>query len=184
MKLPNLRVMASPPSLSSYGLPSTFSHRPQSNPPSNPYSTRGRGQSSRGNRSRGRGHGGNRGSPRGGYTYDGRSSQGNRGGYTSGHGDMRTGLFKESFLEDPWKDLVGRKSPQGGMQSWQLHTVAGQRAGDVNVLAKKDEGDGEGGMLDGEGEIVLPDDDDDLDVPEGPVVGLGDGLVEAVRKVT
>ena len=54
----------------------------------------------------------------------------------------------------------------------------------MNVLAKKDEGDGEGSMSDGEGEIVLPEDDDDLEVSEGAMVGLGDGLVEAVRKVT
>jgi hypothetical protein len=97
---------------------------------------------------------------------------------------MKTGLFKESFLEDPWKDLVGRKSQQASFQSAQLHTVAGQRPSNVNVLANKDEGDGEGSMSDEEGEIVLPEDDDDLEVSEGSMVGLGDGLVEAVSRVT
>jgi hypothetical protein len=172
--------MASPPSLSSYGLPTTFSNRPQStNPQSLSYSARGRGQNAHG-RGRGRGNGGNSGrGGRGGFIYDGRSNQGHRGGYSSGHGDMRTGLFKDSFLEDPWKNLVGRK-PIPFEQSAELHTSRSITE-DSHVPTKDEDDGGLGDGSDVEGEIVLPEDDDEL---EESTVGLGDGIVDAARKAT
>jgi len=82
---------------------------------------------------------------------------------------MKTGLYKDSFLEDPWKGLIySQKQPTP--------------TDEVPV------GDDE------EGDILLSDDDDDdeeedvevgerLGVRTESVVGLGDGLVEAVREV-
>ena len=160
---------------------------------STPYNTHirsGRGgnhNNHRGRFHRGGGGGYNRGggpSYRGGFTYRGRSSNKNfhhysRGGYASNatpHGDMKTGLYKDSFLEDPWKELIYSRQKQ--------------------ARPAAAEGDGEEGMMGGddedeEGEILLPDDDDDDDgggrVGEGwtgESVGLGDGLVEAVKGVS
>lgn len=177
MRLSLTRVMASPPSLASYGLPTSFSNHPQSsNSSSQSYSSRGRNQTSRG-RGRTRGNGGNAGrGGRGGFTYDGRSNQGNRGGYTTGHGDMKTGLFKESFLEDPWKHLVGR-TPLPFQQSAQSHTMRSTGGSPT----KDDQEAGISDGSDGEGEIALPEDDDDMDES---AVGLGDGIVEAAKNAT
>ena len=86
------------------------------------------------------------------------------------HGDMKTGLYKDSFLEDPWKRLIYSR------QKRPVESVA---------PATETGGDNE------EGEILLPDDEEGGGVlDEGSrttaesVVGLGDGLVEAAREVT
>lgn len=141
---------------------------------------RGRGGNYNNRRSRGGGGGYNRGgSYRGESTYRGRSSNENvnhhpRGGYSSNatpHGDMKTGLYKDSFLENPWKELI---------YSRQKQPTPADGDGEVVPVRGEDE----------EGEILLPDDDDDDDGIEsgegwrGESVGLGDGLVEAAREVT
>src|SRR5277367_4003095 len=125
-----------------------------------------------------RGGSGGAGGYRGGFTYRGRSneiSNYHRGGYsqnnnTTPHGDMKTGLYKDSFIEDPWKELIYSRQKQP--------------TATVEVAAGDDE----------EGEILLPDDDDEGEEEEEDkglrdegvrmesVVGLGDGLVEAVRE--
>jgi hypothetical protein len=155
--------MATPPSGSSQGGPS-----PYSNQNSNPYiSFRGRGNYGR--RGRGRGNRGQRGP----FTYIGRSNENHSGAHTQ-HGDMKTGLFKDSFLEDPWKELIyGKKRKQLDIEvkSQPPQIKEQEFGGDVS-----DEG--------GEGEILLSDDEDYLNESKDGVVGLGDGLVEAAREVS
>src|SRR5271169_4094423 len=85
-----------------------------SQPSNRYYPSRGRGYNNRGARGQGRGRGrgrGNRGNPNRGFTYSGNSSYENNTSNRSSHGDMKTGLFKDSFLEDPWKDLIYGNKP-------------------------------------------------------------------------
>ena len=130
-----------------------------------PYnSSRGRGQN--------RGRGGNRGYR--GFTYTGRSNENNRSGGNSQHGDMKTGLFKDSFLEDPWKEFILNKKAQSE---------------DSNKRqAMKQEGDVPKDRSDEEGEIILSEGGDDDDFRDSKdddgVVELGDGILEAVRGLT
>jgi hypothetical protein len=82
---------------------------------------------------------------------------------------MKTGLFKESFLEDPWAELVNRNA--GGGQ------VAGQESAG---------GEAEFGVEDSEGEIDLGEEFDggkgaSKDVDE--IFGLGDGIGEAAQRI-
>jgi hypothetical protein len=146
----------------SRGSSSTYSNQ-HSNRPYN--SSRGRGQN------RGRGHGrGNRGYR--GFTHTARSNENTPDRGNNQHGDMKTGLFKDSFLEDPWKDLIHGKQ-KGGRQS-----------ADVKSQPQLNN-EGDGVMVsDDEGEIILSDDDDDFHESKGSMVGLGDGIVEAARKVS
>ena len=75
---------------------------------------------------------------------------------------MKTGLFKDSFLEDPWKDLIyGKKQDP--------------------VVKTQSPTDGHEAVSDEEGEIILSDDDDES---RENVIGLGDGIVEAAREVS
>ena len=79
---------------------------------------------------------------------------------------MKSGLYKDSFVEDPWKELIYSRQKQPTPPP-----TDEVPAGD-----------------DDEGEILLPDDDDeeegeDVGMRIESVVGLGDGLVEAVREV-
>ena len=96
------------------------------------------------------------------------------------HGDMKTGLFKESFLEDPWKDLVVGKAQSTKVSGVQeenqipaIETHEKQSRTFYGVPSEEEEG-----------EIVLPDDDDDVNPPPEDVIGLGDGLVETAREVS
>ena len=41
------------------------------------------------------------------------------------HGDMKTGLFKDSFLEDPWKDLIYGKQKVGRQSVDQIAITVG-----------------------------------------------------------
>lgn len=67
---------------------------------------------------------------------------------------MKTGLFKPGFLEDPWKELIAKKSlPGNTLETAGLGSVGegtATRTGEQRISAKSDEG-----------EIILPDDDDD-----------------------
>jgi len=67
------------------------------------------------------------------------------------HGDMKTGLFKASFLEDPWEHLLsGKKKTE----------PEGSQLGDLGKHEVDDNGN-EVEEEDQEGEIELPDDDED-----------------------
>jgi len=90
-----------------------------------PYRGRGRSRGNRGHRANTPGH---------------RSNEGN---YE--HGDMRTGLFKPSFLEDPWKGLIEKR----------YATLPATDAGTISETGLM-----EGGFGNDE-EIILPDDDDE-----------------------
>jgi hypothetical protein len=158
----------------------SYTRQPSGSTPHNNQFRGGRGGYNN-RRARGAGGGGyNRGGGggygyRGGFTYRGRSNENsnyNRGGYshnnnnTTPHGDMKSGLYKDSFVEDPWKELIYSRQKQPTPPPTE------------EVPAGDDE----------EGEILLPDDDDEEEGAEvgmrvESVVGLGDGLVEAVREV-
>jgi hypothetical protein len=71
-------------------------------------------------------------------------------GNTYDHGDMKTGLFKPSFLEDPWKRLTEKRQLQNSMQNERLEAV--------NSMEDQLE---VGGQIVNEEEIILPDDDED-----------------------
>jgi len=180
--------MTSPPSLSSFGLPTSFSNysNSQSFQRSNP---RGKGQPPN-HRRGGRGnHYGGGPSHRGGFKYDGRSNTGyNRGSNGGQQGDMKTGLFRDSFLEDPWKDLVPRKTVPGGKSVLLDSSSFGQSMEDDGSNLKGEARESEENSHDrdgeGEGEIILPDSNEDNanETAVGPGIGLGDGLVEAARE--
>ena len=89
---------------------------------------------------------------------------------------MKSGIFRDSFLEDPWRDLVGQRrlSARGGYGSADMAMDAVRHAITEGRSEKVDE------VGDGEGEIVLPSDDDG---EEAGAVGLGDGIVEAAKRV-
>lgn len=131
--------------------------------------SRGRGYNNRGSRGRGRG---NRGYSNRGFTYTGRSNENDAPrGYSNRnneHGDMKTGLFKDSFLEDPWKELIyGKKSkPSIVIQPSQVPTT------------KADED-----VSDDEGEIILSDEEEESK-ESAAIIGLGEGIVEAAREVS
>jgi hypothetical protein len=132
-------------------------------PSSRYYPSRGRGFHNRGSRGQGRGRGrGNRGYPNRGFTYSANSSNENNTSNRSSHGDMKTGLFKDSFLEDPWKELI-REKKHGAIVKTQ-GPIVGHEA-----------------ISDEEGEIILSDDEDES---RENVIGLGDGIVEAAREVS
>lgn len=101
---------------------------------------------------------------------------------------MKTGLFRDSFLEDPWRDLVPTKT---GLRPGSENTLPSNVPRTVhsrqgNSRDQYSEDSGKMGDGETEGEIALPDsDDEDTDeVAEGSGIGLGDGLVEAVRNIT
>jgi hypothetical protein len=83
---------------------------------------------------------------------------------------MKTGLFKESFLEDPWAELMNRKAGNG--------QVAGPESAG---------GEAEFGVEDSEGEIDLG---EVFDVGKGAgkegeeIFGLGDGIGEAAQRIS
>ena len=114
--IPIPSIMTTPPSLSSYGLPTSFSNYSHSHSSQRGSyqrgnsNYRGRGQS----RGRGTGRGNHFGvgpSHRGGFKYDGRQNTGYNNNNSDGQqGDIKTGLFRDSFLEDPWRELVPRKT--------------------------------------------------------------------------
>lgn len=147
---------------------------------SNPNFNRSRGRGYYNSRGNNRGRGGNRGNNRGrgGYSNHGSgrksSSTGNdnlqnqtKTNYYSStaHGDMKTGLFKDSFLEDPWEELI-----YGKKQNPTSHTPI------METPIEKEDG------ISDEGEIILSDDDDDFDESRREIViGLGEGIVEAAR---
>jgi hypothetical protein len=89
---------------------------------------------------------------------------------------MKSGLFRDSFLEDPWRDLVGqgRSSARGGHGSAQMAMDAVRNTITEGRSEKVEE------VGDGEGEIILSSDDDG---EETGAVGLGDGIVEAAKRV-
>ena len=98
---------------------------------------------------------------------------------------MKTGLFRDSFLEDPWRDLVPRKRGlQSGLETTPL-TNAPRTVG-IGQGQAKDPKDVGMGSEDAEGEIALPDsDEEDLnEAAQDSSIGLGDGLVEAVRNIS
>ena len=128
------------------------------------YSGRGRG------RGRGRGYKTKRGHGGGGRGH-GSFVQGDSNGSATrdriAQGDMKTGLFKDSFLEDPWAELMrGKRS--AGESKWQT--------ADAVVLTGEVS----------EGEIDLGEDfggGQDGDKEGGDDIGLGDGIAEAVQHV-
>jgi hypothetical protein len=101
---------------------------------------------------------------------------------------MKTGLFRDSFLEDPWKDLVPRKTVPGGKSVLLDSSSFGQSMEDDGSNLKGEARESEENSHDrdgeGEGEIILPDSDEDNanETAVGPGIGLGDGLVEAARE--
>jgi len=98
---------------------------------------------------RGRGRGrGNRG-----IRYNGPPRQNRTGGYD--HGDMRAGLFKPSFLEDPWKDLISKRRGMGSFL-----TAGNTSAVDTMDIEEGNEESGPQVNVE-EGEILLPEDDED-----------------------
>ena len=76
---------------------------------------------------------------------------------------MIMGLFKDSFLEDPWKHLLPGKK--------QNPTIAEQPT-TIERPVGSDE----------EGEINLSDEEDFNELRENEMVGLGEGIVEAARQ--
>ena len=68
----------------------------------------------------------------------------------SDHGDMKTGLFKASFLENPWEHLLSGKRK---IETEEIGVGKGE-----GKEYEKEDGVAEDG--DAEGEIELPDDDD------------------------
>ena len=101
-------------------------------------------------------------------------------------GDIKTGLFRDSFLEDPWRELVPRKTGlRAGVENTPRTNVprathSGQGKPKERPYETTEKVDDE----DAEGEIVLSDSDEDTDQVEGDTgIGLGDGLVEAARNI-
>ena len=191
--IPIPSIMTTPPSLSSYGLPTSFSNYSHSHSSQRGSyqrgnsNYRGRGQS----RGRGTGRGNHFGvgpSHRGGFKYDGRQNTGYNNNNSDGQqGDIKTGLFRDSFLEDPWRELVPRKTGlRAGVENTPRTNVpramdSGQGKPKERPYETTEKVDDE----DAEGEIVLSDSDEDTDQVEGDTgIGLGDGLVEAARNIT
>jgi hypothetical protein len=80
---------------------------------------------------------------------------------------MKTGLFKDSFLEDPWAELMNHKA-SGGQE-------VGQESGG---------GEAEFGGEDSEGEIDLGEEFDggkEASKDGEKIFGLGDGIGEAAQ---
>jgi hypothetical protein len=104
---------------------------------------------------------------------------------------MKTGLFRDSFLEDPWKDLIPRRTglrATGVDVPLPVPSYSVGRSVERDPLRTKGEAhENEGGLddVDGEGEIMLPDSDeeDTSQIAADSGIGLGDGLVEAARRV-
>lgn len=120
---------------------------------------------------------GNRGYPRRRFAGVGRSNQDShrRGPGNDEHGDMKTGLYKDSFLEDPWKDLIKSKRQNMRSKLYEDQPDSAAIVSDQNQDILAD---------DVEGEIVLPDDEDDVHDRQSGPVGLGDGIVEAASSVS
>jgi hypothetical protein len=78
---------------------------------------------------------------------------------------MKTGLFKDSFLEDPWKHLIS-----GKMQKPSI----GEQPATIEPPVCSDE----------EGEIILSDEEDFNELRESETAGLGEGIVEAARQIS
>jgi hypothetical protein len=100
---------------------------------------------------------------------------------------MKTGIFRNSFLEDPWKGLdPGKVPPTRSADARREREGSGEAAtGAVhNVVKKGTPVSNEVNLADAEGEIVLPDDSDDDDGADTDMVGLGDGIVEAAKGVS
>ena len=131
------------------------------------YSKRGRGgyRGNRGRGGRGRGHGSFTHYPRG--SLSGTTHVNTRADRTP-HGDMKTGLFKESFLEDPWAELMKPKGSQ---------------------VVERDSGgaEAESGGEDSEGEIDLGEEfegENQVSKDGGQTFGVGDGIIEAAQGVS
>jgi hypothetical protein len=117
----------------------------------------------------------NRNYARRGFTQVGRLNRSNDTRPTNDeHGDMKTGLYKDSFLEDPWKDLVQSTRRSAKPKTYEDQASAAiKNDGHQDPLADNEEG-----------EIVLSEDEDEDDDLRLSTVGLGDGIVEAAREVS